>query len=110
MPPPPPPMSNRVKILIVKTELLHFISKEIHLKLQSTGKTVLLAFMKKIDMVQAGPEPMYHHNYEALNGMCLRPFDYPDPDTVMTLPDNLWECFYDNVSQLMGLKYSSVIK
>ena len=31
------------------------------------------------------------------------------PDTVVTLADNLWECLYHNVSQLMGLRYSPVL-
>ena len=48
----------------------------------------------------------YHHNHEALIGMHLGPFGHLD--TVVNTADNLWQCFYHNVSQLMDLRYSPI--
>ena len=38
------------------------------------------------------------------------PLTIGNPDTSVTDNDNMWYCFYYNVSKLMGLRYSPVLK
>ena len=52
--------------------------------------------------------PRSHHNHKAFKAM--RPGPLGNLDTVVSDDDNMWHCFYYNVSQLMGLRYSLYTK
>ena len=50
----------------------------------------------------------YHHNHKALKAMCLRLLGHLD--TVVSDIDNMWYYFFFVMPQLMGLRYSPVLK
>ena len=69
------------------------------LKLQS-AKTVFDCFQEKKSKGNSGARTTYHHNHT---------LDHC-PDIVVSDDDNMWYCFCYNLSQLMGLRYSPILK
>ena len=68
----------------------------------------LLKKKKKKKQMSFRARTMYHDSHKAFKAIDLRPLDHLD--TVVSDDHNMWYCFYYNVSQLMGLRYSPVLK
>ena len=58
--------------------------------------------------IPAEDRTMYQHIHKAFDAMRLGSLRHPD--TVIIDNDNIWYCFYHNVSQLMGVRYSPELK